>query len=61
MLSLLASLTFLLALGISVDLTSAAHAGFHVQFPWMSRGPNPKTRPEMDKYNPFCRKFPPTF
>ncbi|EAT79841.1 hypothetical protein HBI56_145880 [Parastagonospora nodorum] len=41
-------------LGLSIDLTSAAHAGFHVQFPWLSRAPNPETRPEIDRYNPFC-------
>ncbi|KXG49983.1 uncharacterized protein PGRI_059510 [Penicillium griseofulvum] len=48
------SLLFLFALSISVNLTSAAHAGFHVQFPWMTRGPNPKSRPGIDPYNPFC-------
>ncbi|KAJ5199095.1 hypothetical protein N7491_000342 [Penicillium cf. griseofulvum] len=51
------SLLFLLALSISINLTSAAHAGFHVQFPWMTRGLNPKTRPGIDPYNPFCGMF----
>jgi hypothetical protein len=46
-----------LTLSININLASAAHAGFHVQFPWMTRGPNPKTRPEMDRYNPFCGMF----
>ncbi|TEA13233.1 hypothetical protein C8034_v004017 [Colletotrichum sidae] len=45
----------LLALGTGIKLTSAAHAGFHVQYPWMSRGPNLWSRPELDDYNPFCR------
>ncbi|KAF5857326.1 hypothetical protein ETB97_005941 [Aspergillus alliaceus] len=54
--SLLSAITFLLALSISINLTSAAHAGFHVQFPWMTRGKNPRTRPEIDRYNPFCGK-----
>ncbi|OQD80363.1 hypothetical protein PENANT_c036G10241 [Penicillium antarcticum] len=49
-----AAITFLLAL---INLTSAAHAGFHVQFPWMTRGPNARTRPEIDWYNPFCGIF----
>ncbi|KAK8023795.1 hypothetical protein PG993_011861 [Apiospora rasikravindrae] len=52
--SRLTAICSLLALSISINLTSAAHAGFHVQFPWMSRGPNPRTRPEIDRYNPFC-------
>ncbi|KAI4177609.1 MAG: hypothetical protein LQ346_007632 [Caloplaca aetnensis] len=50
--SLLTAITLLLALG--VNLTFAAHAGFHVQFPWATRGPNPRTRPAMDRYNTFC-------
>ncbi|KAF2785704.1 hypothetical protein K505DRAFT_330839 [Melanomma pulvis-pyrius CBS 109.77] len=50
--SLLTATIFLLALG--VNLTSAAHAGFHVQYPWGTRGPSPSTRLEMDRYNPFC-------
>ncbi|OAA53893.1 hypothetical protein ISF_08595 [Cordyceps fumosorosea ARSEF 2679] len=53
----LAATALLLPVSISVDLTSAAHAGFHVQFPWMTRGPNPRIRPELDGYNPFCRKI----
>ncbi|TQV92125.1 hypothetical protein IF1G_09197 [Cordyceps javanica] len=52
MVSLLAAVTFLL--GPWAHAAFAAHAGFHVQFPWMTRGPNPKTRPELDRYNPFC-------
>ncbi|CAO2654356.1 Nn.00g110890.m01.CDS01 [Neocucurbitaria sp. VM-36] len=55
MASLFTAITFLLAL--SINYTSAAHAGFHVQYPWMSRGPNPKTRPGLDQYNPFCREI----
>ncbi|PYI02571.1 hypothetical protein BO78DRAFT_422360 [Aspergillus sclerotiicarbonarius CBS 121057] len=47
----------LLVLSISITLTSAAHAGFHVQFPWITRAPNPKTRPGIDSYNPFCREI----
>ncbi|KAM3460968.1 hypothetical protein MY5147_002822 [Beauveria neobassiana] len=54
MLSILAAITFLLAVRIGASLTSGAHAGFHVQFPWMTRGPNPKIRPGLDQYNPFC-------
>ncbi|CAI0642907.1 unnamed protein product [Colletotrichum noveboracense] len=53
--SIRAAITFLFALGIGINPTSAAHAGFHVQFPWLSRGQNPWTRPEIDQYNPFCR------
>ncbi|KAJ5317521.1 hypothetical protein N7508_002029 [Penicillium antarcticum] len=45
-----AAITFLLAL---INLTSAAHAGFHVQFPWMTRGPNARTRPEIDCFLSF--------
>ena len=45
-------------LGFSIDLVSAAHAGFHVQFPWTSRGPSPKTRSGIDQFNPFCGMFP---
>ncbi|KAJ5488139.1 hypothetical protein N7453_011593 [Penicillium expansum] len=52
--SLLAAITFLLALSIGINITSAAHAGFHLQFPWITRGPSPRTRPEIDQYNPFC-------
>ncbi|PSN60135.1 hypothetical protein BS50DRAFT_640223 [Corynespora cassiicola Philippines] len=52
MLSILTTITLLLFL--SIELVSAAHAGFHVQYPWMSRGPSPKTRPELDQYNAFC-------
>ncbi|KAF2278870.1 uncharacterized protein EI97DRAFT_431118 [Westerdykella ornata] len=48
----LTAITFFLAL--SINLTSAAHAGFHVQYPWATRGANPKTRPEIERYNPFC-------
>lgn len=44
----------LLAFSIQINLISAAHAGFHVQYPWATRGPNPKIRPEIDQYNPFC-------
>ncbi|PLB33142.1 uncharacterized protein BDW47DRAFT_130198 [Aspergillus candidus] len=55
--SLLATITFLFTLSTRINLTSAAHAGFHVQFPWMTRGPNPKTRPEIDQYSPFCREI----
>lgn len=44
----------LLAFSIHINLISAAHAGFHVQYPWATRGPNPKIRPEIDQYNPFC-------
>lgn len=53
-------LTFLLALGTGINLTSAAapaHAGFHVQYPWSSRGANLPSRPELDEFHPFCRKF----
>ncbi|CEJ82062.1 hypothetical protein VHEMI02153 [[Torrubiella] hemipterigena] len=50
----MASVTLLLAWCISISLASAAHAGFHVQFPWMTRRPNPKTRPAITQYNPFC-------
>ncbi|KAL3291923.1 hypothetical protein RB213_006876 [Colletotrichum asianum] len=53
--SIRTAINFLLALGIGINPTSAAHAGFHVQFPWLSRGQNPWTRPEIDQYNPFCR------
>ncbi|KAJ6043165.1 uncharacterized protein N7446_001361 [Penicillium canescens] len=49
--SFFAAITSLL---VFINLTSAAHAGFHVQFPWMTRVPSPKTRPEIDRYNPFC-------
>jgi len=56
--SLLTAITFLLTLSISTNLTYAAHAGFHVQFPWMTRSPSPKTRPEINQYNPFCGMFP---
>jgi hypothetical protein len=51
--SLLLVLTILFTLVIHV--TSSAHASFHVQYPWMTRGPSPQTRPEIDAYNPFCR------
>ncbi|KAM0739533.1 hypothetical protein ACQRIT_007270 [Beauveria bassiana] len=54
MLSILAAITLLLAVRIGASLTSGAHAGFHVQFPWMTRGPSPKIRPGLDQYNPFC-------
>ncbi|KAH8698115.1 hypothetical protein GQ44DRAFT_744307 [Phaeosphaeriaceae sp. PMI808] len=50
--SLLTTFTILLAL--TINFTSAAHAGFHVQYPWTSRSPNPRTRPEIDRFNPFC-------
>ncbi|KAL6702367.1 hypothetical protein ACN47E_002639 [Coniothyrium glycines] len=53
--SLFTTITFLLAL--SINYTSATHAGFHVHYPWLSRGPNPKTRPGLDPYNPFCREI----
>ncbi|CAI9628216.1 hypothetical protein GT037_002323 [Alternaria burnsii] len=46
----LTAITFLFA--ISADLVYAAHAGFHVQFPWMTRG-----RPSIDRYVPFCGKI----
>ncbi|KAG9258582.1 uncharacterized protein F5Z01DRAFT_203016 [Emericellopsis atlantica] len=48
------AVTLVLAIGNSIDLTSAAHAGFHVQYPWSSRGPNPKVRPELKDYSSFC-------
>ena len=54
----LAAITFLFTLGIRLNLASAAHAGFHVQFPWLTRGPNPKARPEIDHYSPFCSMLP---
>ena len=54
--SLLTATTLLLTLG--VNLTFAAHAGFHVQYPWATRAPNPKARPVMDRYNPFCGTLP---
>ncbi|CRG89663.1 hypothetical protein PISL3812_06702 [Talaromyces islandicus] len=47
----------LLLLALSISLTSAAHAGFHVQFPWLTRGPNPRTRSGLDEYSPFCREI----
>jgi hypothetical protein len=46
----LTTITFLFA--ISADLVYAAHAGFHVQFPWMTRG-----RPSIDRYVPFCGMY----
>ncbi|KAK1454604.1 hypothetical protein CABS01_10115 [Colletotrichum abscissum] len=52
-------LTFLLALGTGINLASAAapaHAGFHVQYPWSSRGANLPSRPELDEFHPFCPK-----
>lgn len=49
-----ATIGLLLAFSIHINLISAAHAGFHVQYPWATRGPNPKVRPEIDQYNPFC-------
>ncbi|KAH8723073.1 hypothetical protein GQ44DRAFT_741230 [Phaeosphaeriaceae sp. PMI808] len=45
---------FALFLSISVNITSAAHAGFHVQYPWLSRSPYPKTRPALEHFKPFC-------
>ncbi|CBY00128.1 hypothetical protein IAQ61_002677 [Plenodomus lingam] len=45
----LATITLMLTYGI--NLTNAAHAGFHVQFPWLSRGPKPKIQTDFD---PFC-------
>ena len=39
---------------VSIDLVAAAHAGFHVQYPWMSRSPSPRIRPEIDRFTPFC-------
>ena len=59
MFSLVTTITFLLTLSPNITPTSAAHAGFHVQFPWTSRGPNPKTRPGLDEFNPFCSTFSP--
>ena len=53
---LLTAIALLLALG--VNITFAAHAGFHVQFPWATRGPSPRTRSVLDRYNPFCGTFP---
>ncbi|KAF4124342.1 hypothetical protein GMORB2_5008 [Geosmithia morbida] len=47
-------IAILLSLGIGVDLAFAAHAGFHVQFPWMTRRAGPETRPGMEQYIPFC-------
>ncbi|KAK6085265.1 hypothetical protein SCUP515_01083 [Seiridium cupressi] len=44
--------TFLLALGSSINLTSAVHAGFHIQYPWMSRGSKPWTRKGDIVHNP---------
>jgi len=54
---LFATIISLLAFSIEIHLTFAAHAGFHVQFPWTSRGPNLETRPGLVDYNPFCGKF----
>ncbi|KAK1452961.1 hypothetical protein CCUS01_01978 [Colletotrichum cuscutae] len=54
-------LTFLLALGTGSNLASAAapaHVGFHVQYPWSSRGANLPSRPELDEFHPFCHKVP---
>ncbi|KAL4898934.1 hypothetical protein BDW74DRAFT_184211 [Aspergillus multicolor] len=46
--------TFLLALVLSIDLTSAAHAGFHIQFPRMTRGPGKTAQLPTERYKPLC-------
>ncbi|KAM3433293.1 hypothetical protein MY4824_006076 [Beauveria thailandica] len=52
--SVLITIASLFALNSSINLASAAHAGFHVHFPWATRGPTLGTRPGLEPFSPFC-------
>ncbi|EJT97273.1 hypothetical protein DACRYDRAFT_59118 [Dacryopinax primogenitus] len=51
---MLSSLLNALLLLVWANQASAAHANFHVQFPWMTRTQYPKTQPELQRFVPFC-------
>lgn len=48
------SKTFVVFCILKAGLIHAAHAGFHVQYPWPSRATYVQTRPALQDYTPFC-------
>lgn len=49
---------FPLFFSISINIVSAAHAGFYVQYPWASRRPYPETRSGLEDFKTFCGMSP---
>ncbi|KZO93324.1 hypothetical protein CALVIDRAFT_485913 [Calocera viscosa TUFC12733] len=51
---MLPALLLLPLLLLASQPASAAHANFHVQYPWLTRSAPPPVRPQVERYNPFC-------